>query len=145
MAVFGDLDTAGRPIYTYAPETGFEPLGSDATLEVLDGYWVYSNGTTTVRLNFSTDPVMAPASKTVSAGWNAIGFSDLTPATANDTFASVEDSWVYVVGYDAENQSYRPALINDRIGDRGENQRLFPTEGYWLFMREDGRLAAISA
>ncbi|GLI47112.1 fasciclin domain-containing protein [Methanoculleus bourgensis] len=144
-AVFGDVDTAGRPIYTYAPATGFEPLGANTTLEVLDGYWVYSNGTATVRLTFSTDPVTAPASKTLSPGWNAIGYSDLTPSTANETLTSVEDGWVYVVGYDAQNQNYRPALINDQMGARGENQRLFPTEGYWLFMREDGTLAAISA
>ena len=145
VAVFGDVDTAGRPIYTYVPATGFEPLGANTTLEVLDGYWVYSNGTATVRLTFSTDPVTAPASKTLSPGWNAIGYSDLTPSTANETLTSVEDSWVYVVGYDAQNQNYRPALINDQMGARGENQRLFPTEGYWLFMREDGTLAAISA
>ena len=145
IAVFGDVDTAGRPIYTYAPATGFEPVGANTTLEVLDGYWVYSNGTATVRLTFSTDPVTAPASKTLSPGWNAIGYSDLTPSTANETLTSVEDSWVYVVGYDAQNQNYRPALINDQMGARGENQRLFPTEGYWLFMREDGTLAAISA
>ncbi|CVK32133.1 fasciclin domain-containing protein [Methanoculleus bourgensis] len=145
VAVFGDVDTGGRPIYTYAPATGFEPLGANTTLEVLDGYWVYSNGTATVRLTFSTDPVTAPASKTLSPGWNAIGYSDLTPSTANETLASVEDGWVYVVGYDAQNQNYRPALINDQMGARGENQRLFPTEGYWLFMREDGTLAAISA
>ncbi|MFY9193971.1 MAG: fasciclin domain-containing protein, partial [Methanoculleus sp.] len=144
IAVFGDLDTAGRVIYTYAPETGFEPLSAGTTLEVLDGYWIYSNGTATVRLNFSTNPVMAPASKALSPGWNAIGFSDLTPLAAGDTLASVKDSWVYIVGYDAESQSYQSALINGQMGARGENQKLFPTEGYWLFMREGGRLAAIS-
>ena len=30
-------------------------------------------------------------------------------------------------------------------GGQGENQRLSPTEGYWLFVTDDGRLAAISA
>ena len=145
IAVFGDLDTAGRALYTHAPATGFEPLGADTTLEVLDGYWVYSNGTATVRLIFSTDPVRTPAEKALSPGWNAVGYSDLTPSTANETFASVEDSWVYALGYDAENQSYRPALINNQSGPRGEDQDLFPTVGYWLFMRTDGTLAAISA
>ncbi|NLA38678.1 MAG: hypothetical protein GX882_04705, partial [Methanomicrobiales archaeon] len=144
MAVFGEVDTAGRPIYTYAQATGFEPLGADTILEVLDGYWVYSNGTATLRLILSTDPVTVPAAKTLSPGWNAIGYSDLTPSSANETLASVEDGWVYVLGYDAQNQEYQPALINDQIGPRGENQNLFPTEGYWLFMRTDGTLAAIS-
>ncbi|MCK9278335.1 MAG: fasciclin domain-containing protein, partial [Methanoculleus sp.] len=145
VEVFGDVDTDGRPIYTYAPATGFEPLGANTTLKVLDGYWVYSTEATTVRLNFSTNPVMAPASKVLSPGWNAIGYSDLAPLTANESLGSVEDNWVSVVGYDAENQNYRPALINGQKGAQGENQNLFPTEGYWLFMREDGRLAAISA
>jgi len=45
----------------------------------------------------------------------------------------------------AENQNYQPALVNGLKGAQGENQKLFPTEGYWLFMREDGTLAAISA
>ncbi|MCK8519591.1 fasciclin domain-containing protein [Methanoculleus sp. 7T] len=143
--VFGEVDTGGRPIYTHSPEAGFEPLDANATLEVLEGYWVYSNESTTVRLNLSTDPVATPASKALAPGWNAIGYSDLTPSTANETLASVEGNWVYVVGYDAQNQSYRPALINDQMGARGENQKLFPTEGYWLFVREDGTLAAISA
>jgi hypothetical protein len=145
VEVFGDVDTGGRPIYTYTPATGFEPVGANTTLKVLDGYWVYSTEAMTVGLNFSTNPIMAPASKVLSPGWNAIGYSDLTPATANESLVSVENNWVYVVGYDAENQNYQPALINGQKGTQGENQKLFPTEGYWLFMREDGTLAAISA
>ena len=145
IEVFGDVETGGRPIYTYTPENGFEPLGADTTLKVLDGYWVYSTEAMTVQLNFSTNPVMVPASKMLSPGWNAIGYSDLTPRSANESLISVEDSWVSVVGYDAENQGYQPALINGQTGAQGENQKLLPTEGYWLFMREDGTLAAISA
>ena len=145
IEVFRDVETGGRPIYTYTPENGFEPLGADTTLKVLDGYWVYSTEAMTVQLNFSTNPVMVPASKMLSPGWNAIGYSDLTPRSANESLISVEDSWVSVVGYDAENQGYQPALINGQTGAQGENQKLLPTEGYWLFMREDGTLAAISA
>jgi len=143
--VFADVDTGGRPFYTHTPAGGFEPLGENETLMVLEGYWVYSTEETTVELMLSTDPVRSPAVKTLSPGWNAIGYSDLTERSANNALTSVEDIWVYVVGYDAENQSYRPALINNVTGAQGENQRLSPTEGYWLFVREDGRLAAISA
>ncbi|UYU18550.1 MULTISPECIES: fasciclin domain-containing protein [Methanoculleus] len=144
-SVFADVDTGGRSIYTHTPAGGFEPLGESEILEVLEGYWVYSTEETTVQLMLSTDPVRAPALKTLSPGWNAIGYSDLTERSADEALISVEDNWVYVVGYDAEEQSYRPALINNVTGDQGENQRLSPTEGYWLFVREDGRLAAISA
>jgi len=142
--VFADVDTGGRPIYTYTPAGGFEPLGENETLTVLEGYWVYSTEETTVELMLSTNPVRAPAMKTLSPGWNAIGYSDLTERSADNALTSVEDIWVYVVGYDAEDQSYRPALINNATGAQGENQRLSPTEGYWLFVRDDGRLAAIS-
>ena len=145
IEVFRDVETGGRPIYTYTPENGFEPLGADTTLKVLDGYWVYSTEAMAVQLNFSTNPVMVPASKMLSPGWNAIGYSDLTPRSANESLISVEDSWVSVVGYNAKNQNYQPALINGLTGAHGENQKLLPTEGYWLFMREDGTLAAISA
>ena len=144
-AVFADVDTDGRPIYTYTPAGGFEPLGENETLMVLEGYWVYSTEETTVDLMLSTNPVRSPAVKTLSPGWNAIGYSDLTERSADNALTSVEDIWVYVVGYDAEDQSYQPALINNVTGAQGENQRLSPTEGYWLFVREDGRLAAISA
>ena len=142
--VFGDVDTDGRPIYTFEPETGFTPVGENETLEVLEGYWVYSTNETTLQLNLSTDPIRSPAARTLSPGWNAIGYSDLTERPANETLGSVEDAWVYVVGFDAETQSYRPALINNQTGAQGEDQSLSPTEGYWLFMSEEGRLAAIS-
>jgi uncharacterized surface protein with fasciclin (FAS1) repeats len=144
-AVFEDVDMDGRSVYTFAPATGFTPLGENETLEVLEGYWVYSAEEMTLQLDLSTNAMRAPAMKTLSPGWNAIGYSDLTPRTADETLRSVEDVWVYVVGFDAENQSYRPALVNNQTGAQGENQRLSPTEGYWLFVRDDGRLAAISA
>ncbi|MDD3071145.1 MAG: hypothetical protein PHX88_08130, partial [Methanoculleus horonobensis] len=140
-AVFADVDTGGRSFYTYTPAGGFAPLGENETLRVLEGYWVYSTEETTVELMLSTDPVRAPALKTLSPGWNAIGYSDLTERSADEALTSVEDIWVYVVGYDAESQSYRPAFVNNQTDD----QELFPTEGYWVFVREDGRLAAISA
>ncbi|MCT8337495.1 fasciclin domain-containing protein [Methanoculleus sp. Afa-1] len=140
-SVFADVETDGRPIYTYTPAGGFEPLGENETLSVLEGYWVYSTEETTVQLNLSTNPVRAPALKTLSPGWNAIGHSDLVERSADETLRSVEDIWVYVVGYDAGDQTYRPAIVNNQTDDQG----LSPTEGYWLFVREDGRLAAISA
>ncbi|WP_292521418.1 fasciclin domain-containing protein [Methanoculleus sp.] len=143
-SVFSEVDTGGRLIYTFAPATGFTPVGENETLEVLEGYWVYSTEDTTMELNLSTNPLRAPAMRTLSPGWNAIGYSDLTARTAEETLGSVEDIWVYVVGFDAENQSYRPAFINNQTGEQGEDQQLNPTEGYWLFVREDGRLAAIS-
>ncbi|WP_317065574.1 DUF7282 domain-containing protein [Methanoculleus caldifontis] len=144
-AVFGDVDTGGRSVYTFAPATGFTPVGANTTLQVLEGYWVYSTEDLTLQLNLSTNPMRSPASKTLSPGWNAIGYSDLTPRTADETLKSVEDNWVSVIGFDAENQNYHPALINNQTGEQGEDQNLFPTEGYWIFMRDDGRLAAISA
>jgi hypothetical protein len=144
-AVFGDVNTSGRPVYTFAPASGFTPLGDNETLEVLEGYWVYSAEDMTLQLNLSTNPMRSPAMRTLSPGWNAIGYSDLEERTADETLTSVEDVWVLVVGFDAENQVYRPALINNVTGGEGENQRLSPTEGYWLFVTEDGRLAAISA
>lgn len=140
-SVFADVDTDGRSFYTHTPAGGFEPLGENETLVVLEGYWVYSTEETTVELMLSTDPVRAPALKTLSPGWNAIGYSDLTESSADEALRSVEDIWVYVVGYDAESQSYRQAIVNNQTDD----QELFPTEGYWLFVGEDGRLAAISA
>ncbi|WP_243670800.1 hypothetical protein, partial [Methanoculleus chikugoensis] len=142
-AVFGDVDMGGRSVYTFAPPaTGFTPVGENETLKVLEGYWVYSAENLTLKLNLSTNPMRAPATKTLSPGWNAIGYSDLTPHSADETLRSVENVWVYVVGYNADDQTYRPVIVNNQTDDQGLSP---PTEGYWLFVREDGRLAAISA
>jgi hypothetical protein len=46
------------------------------------------------------------------------------------------------MGFNAVTQSYEPAIFN---GDPSESTILYPTRGYWLYMRNPGNLAAIGA
>ncbi|RXE55352.1 hypothetical protein ABH15_11385, partial [Methanoculleus taiwanensis] len=140
-AVFQDVDMAGREVYRFTQASGWETLANDTVLEVLDAYWVYSSETTNVTLNVSTDPVNVPASKDLAEGWSGIGLADTQPRSANETLQSVEDNWVYLLGYNAETQQYEQVIIN---GAQGENQTMVPMKGYWLFMRDPGSLGALT-
>ncbi len=135
---------AGREVYRFTQASGWDTLENDTVLEVLDAYWVYSNETTNVTLSVSTYPVNVPASKDLAEGWSGIGLADTQPRSANETLQSVEDNWVYLLGYDAENQQYEPVIINGATGAQGENQTMVPMKGYWLFMRDSGSLGALT-
>ncbi|MDN7023305.1 DUF4430 domain-containing protein [Methanoculleus sp. FWC-SCC1] len=141
-AVFQNVDTAGREVYRFTQAGGWETLDNDTTLEVLDAYWVYSNETTNVTVNFTSYPVNVPASKNLTQGWSGIGLSDTEPHTVNETLQSVEEDWVYLLGYDARNQSYETVIVNNA---QGREQQMMPMKGYWLFMQEPGTLGALTA
>jgi hypothetical protein len=108
-------------------------------IQPLYGIWIYSVSDTIITLNFeSTNPVVAPAQRSLPAGWNAIGFTGLTPATVRNTYISVQQNWVNSIGFDATAQSYEPAIFN---GDPSESTIMYPTKGYWLYMRTPGNLS----
>ncbi|WP_220682504.1 NosD domain-containing protein [Methanofollis formosanus] len=144
VALFENVDCAGHSIFGYDGTEGWEVLKSDAPVKPLDGVWIYSNTTATVALTFdSLKPTTAPT-KALVPGWNAIGFSDVSPAPAKDALASVKDAWAILIGLDAEEQAYAPSIINSGSGSHSDERDLNPGEGYWVFMRTGGTLAAIS-
>lgn len=144
VAVFGGVDCAGHSIFGYDGTNGWEVLKTSAPIKPLDGIWIYSNTTATVALTFdSLKPVTAPTKNLVS-GWNAIGFSDISPAPAKDALVSVRDAWAILIGLDAGDQAYESSIINGGSGAHTDGRDLNPGEGYWLFMRTGGTLAAIS-
>ena len=112
-------------------------------IQPLYGYWIYSVSDTVVNLNFdTTNPMFIPAPRSLPAGWSSIGFTGLYPTSARNTFLAVQPDWVNSMGFDAITQSYEPAIFN---GDTSESTILYPTKGYWLYMRSPGSLAAIGA
>nr|WP_246589358.1 NosD domain-containing protein [Methanofollis formosanus] len=144
VALFENVDCAGHSIFGYDGTDGWEVLKSDAPVKPLDGVWIYSNTTATVALTFdSLKPTTAPT-KALVPGWNAVGFSDVSPAPAKDALASVKDAWAILIGLDAEEQAYAPSIINSGSGSHSDERDLNPGEGYWVFMRTGGTLAAIS-
>jgi len=134
--VFGGVDTAGRSIYLYNAGTGvWDAMNASTIVKPLDGIWIYSNGAKQVSLTFKSGGASTPPTKNVYLGWNAIGFSDVTPKSAKATLISVDNSptkvWAQVMGWNAASQVYDAAIVNV---DPYWTEQMQPTKGYWLFM-----------
>ena len=145
FALFSEVDCDGHSVYSYSPENGWNAVAAEDTFRPLDGIWVYSNGTSEFSLSFDDTVRETPPVKRLSSGWNAVGFSDITETPAKDTLTSVKDKWAILIGFDTETQSYTTSVINGAGGSHADTREMEPREGYWLFMRADGTLAAIGA
>ena len=141
-----DLNLTGdHPVLGYQPLTGWEPLDGGTRVSPLDGIWIYSTEESELSLIFSTDPAHLPPVKDLSAGWNAIGFTDIAPVPANETLSSLGDLWTSCTGYNASSQSYDPSILRDSKGASNDSGLLRPGRGYWLYVSGNGTLAAIGA
>lgn len=144
-AIFDAVDTAGHSIFRYDASSGWHAMGPQDAVLPLDGIWIYSNDSIEVALDFDTYPVQLPPTKQLYAGWNAIGFSDTFPTSAKNTLLSVQDLWTTLIGFDAESQGYEVSIINGATDSHSEEREMVPGQGYWLYMRGNGALAAIGA
>ena len=146
-AVFSGVDTAGHSIFLYNPSAGWTALGTSSVISPLDGIWIYSAVPVELRPVFDTNPRHVPPAKSLSSGWNAIGFSDFTPASANSALTSVENKWTTLIGFDAAMQTYEISIINNApSGDsHSELREMSLWKGYWLYMTDPGELSAISS
>jgi hypothetical protein len=144
--IFGNVDTAGHSIWSYdAGAKRWAAMSSTSGIRVLDGIWVFSEEETGVPVWFDYDPISTPPAKRLSAGWNALGFSDLNATSARMTLDSVRDDWSQVIGFDAGSQRYEISVINRGTGIHDDSREMQPGKGYWAYMIRDGELAAISA
>lgn len=145
-AVFGSIDTGMRSIFEWdgATQLWFS-VQADTIIRPLDGIWIYSVGTQTVQLEFKNDPRQRIPIKSIFAGWNAIGFSDLTPTTAENTLESIDDVWVEAIGFNAATQEYEVSIINGGSGDHSDQRLMYPAKGYWLYSNGPGTLVGLSA
>ncbi|HWQ67792.1 MAG TPA: PKD domain-containing protein [Methanospirillum sp.] len=141
-AIFGNIDVDGHSIFQFDSVKGqWVTLSASSLIKPLDAVWLYSKNVNQVPLNFDTDPLQIPPTRELKKGWNAVGFSGFEPLEAKFTFLSVQDRWINCLGFDQELQRYNEMIIKGRNDDT----RLVPYSGYWLFMTDDGVLAAISA
>ncbi len=145
--VFGSVNTDGHSIFTYDGTDGWAAMSSDNVVSPLEGIWIYSAAQVELQPAFDTNPIQVPPTKQLSAGWNAIGFSDFTAASADSALTSVEASWTVLIGFDADNQTYEVSIINDAPnGDaHDEDRELNCWKGYWLHATTACQLAAISS
>jgi len=143
--VFGMVNTSGHSSFFYDVKEGWTAVNSTEKVIPLRGYWIYSSETTLVNLIYDSYPLRTPPTKQLYKGWNAIGFSDTQPAATNSVLTSIEQSWAYLIGFDAAYQNYEPAIINndETGGVHDEDNLMLPMKGYWIYVTEDCELAGI--
>ncbi len=145
-AIFSNVNMGGHSAFMWdgsQTPPRWVPVLATTPIQPLYGIWIYSVSDTEVNLNFdTTNPMYIPAPRSLPEGWSTIGFTGLYSTSARNTYLSVQPDWVNSLGFDAVTQSYEPAIFN---GDSSESTKLYPTRGYWLYMRSPGNLAAIGA
>ncbi|MFA5414342.1 MAG: MEMAR_RS02690 family S-layer glycoprotein [Methanoregula sp.] len=146
-AIFSSIDTDGHSIYLYnASEQRWHAMTLNDKVQPLDGIWLYANNTADVNFSFDTNPMQTPPTKSLSAGWNAIGFSDTTPIATRTALNSVKTRWSTLIGFNAPQQHYDAAIVNGATDAvHGDQLNMYPGKGYWLYMTKAGELAAIGA
>jgi hypothetical protein len=146
LQVFQSVNTAAHSVFTYdASSNAWKSYTGSDIVKPLDGIWIYSTDNIILALKLNPDPLQTPPVKALSPGWNAIGFSDISPATARDTLSSIQDSWSILIGYDASSGKYDTSIIKDGSGTHSDTQNMNPTKGYWIYLNRAGDLAAIGA
>ncbi len=141
-SIFKKIDAGGHSMFQYdAVKHIWTTMTASSPVRPLEGYWIYSTKADTVPLTYDTNPVQTPPTIDVKKGWNAIGFTGMTPIEAKYTLLSVENKWVNCVGFNAVSQQYEQMII------KGSNDQTLmkPYMGYWLYMSGDGILAANAA
>lgn len=144
--VFCNVNTSGHSIIYYNATEGWRTMNATEEVKPLRGYWIHSAEDTAVFLTYDTNPLRTPPTSQLYKGWNAIGFSDTTAASANSALTSIENNWAYLLGFDAANQVYESAIINNDAtgGTHDEDNLMSPMKGYWIYVTEDCELAGIS-
>jgi len=144
--IFSGINTTGRSVLRYNTTIrDWTQLDKEDRIAPLEGLWIYSAGPATVPLSFSTDPLLPPAERILPAGWNAVGPTGTTPATARDTLYSVNAQWTTLIGYDARTQAFESGIVNGGSGANADTRLVYPGKGYWLSMSGPGTLYAIGA
>ncbi|MBN1165508.1 MAG: thaumatin family protein [Methanospirillaceae archaeon] len=138
--IFAGIDSAGHSILSYDPESyQWIVLAADSPVNPLFGYWVYSHNTTFIPLFFEQEPNSVPE-RYLARGWNLIGFSGSDPVSAHDTLISIQEAWIYSIGFNASVQQYETAIVNGGIGEFSDCRLMYPTRGYWNYMNQSGTL-----
>mgnify|MGYP000954753334 CR=1 FL=1 len=144
--IFTPVETDGRSIFRYDTAAGdWTALDEEDQIAPLEGFWIYSTGPTTVPLNVSTDPLIPPAERVLATGWNAIGITGTTPATARDALFSVSGKWTTLIGFDARRQVFETGIVSGGSKDYVDSRLVYQGKGYWLHMTGPGTLCAVGA
>ncbi len=140
-ALFGRIDVGGHSIFSYNPRSkSWTTVGPTTVINPLDAVWIYTTKKDTVYLYFAGDALQIPPTKKLIKGWNTFGVTSLNTVPAYNALLSIRDRWVYVIGYDSGTQRFQNTIMNVPESAQGS---LYPGFGYWIYMSEEGDLAAI--
>jgi PKD repeat protein len=139
--IFRHIDADGHSLMQYDSLSGqWVTLNPTSPIKPLDAVWLYSKKIDSVPLTFDSSATNPPT-RQLKKGWNAVGFTGLTPLEAKKTFQSVQDTWLNGLGYNREFQKYDQMIIKGQNDDT----KLSPYNGYWLYMADNAVITGVSA
>jgi PKD repeat protein len=143
--VFGNVQLAGHSILLYNTTTSlWQSMGQNNEIKPLDGYWIWSNAPSPIQIHLIFTGDIFPQSKALYTGWNAIGFSGTTQASASDFLSPLGVNWDRVIGY-YEGSNPEIAIIRTSSDPAFSPSRLMkPTHGYWILMNNQGTLQGLA-
>lgn len=111
-------------------------------IEPCKGYWVKNNGSSkTITLSYKTITGAAvPPTVDLPAGWCMIGHTSTTPTAVDTVLSSIDGKYSMVLTSPSAGvwETYIPSSsIQDFT-------KMYPGQGYWIFMKSSGTYAAIS-
>ncbi len=140
-ALFGRVDVGGHSIFTYNPRSkSWNTVTATTLINPLDAVWIYSTKKDTIPLYFAGDALQIPPTKKLVKGWNTFGVTSLNTIPAYNALLSIRDRWVYVIGYESATQRFQNTIMNVPESSQGS---LNPGYGYWIYMSDEGELAAV--
>lgn len=114
----------------------------DQAIEPCKGYWVKNSGSTkTATLNYKTITGAAvPPTVDLPAGWCMIGHTSTTPTAVSTVLSSIDGSYSMVLTSPSAGvwETYIPS------SEIQDFTKMYPGQGYWIFMKSSGTYAAIS-
>ncbi|MBP2031130.1 hypothetical protein J2755_002078 [Methanohalophilus levihalophilus] len=121
------------------------------TLDPLCGYWIESDETEDQVITLDVlEPMVptVPPTKTLCAGWNAIGYSDaMTTLPAELALSSIDESYTTIKGpYDPANMTYEQIGHNGETGVIAGNHvgtdifEVSPFDGFWVYLTQEDTL-----
>jgi len=145
-SLFAHVDSAGRSIWTYDQAgKGWKDLTAQDKLSPLDGYFIYSSKPDKITLTYSIDPLQVPPVKDLQAGWNLVGFSGASDASARDSLLSIRKTWTQVIGWDPVKQQTEDSIINGGNDTHADSRMMVPMRAYWVYADSPCSLASIGA
>jgi len=142
MEILSEVNTGGHSVFSWnSTKGGWYKVSLTDHVDPLSAFWIYSVDPLLVPLSIAQESPEQNLTRMLSPGWNLVGFADVEPISADEAFASVEKSWNYLLGYDAENHR------NSALVKKGVNSAVTtvdPGDGYWIFMNSSARMIGMA-